>query len=46
MLTNNCIIFKDNFSKDIYKRQAEISVAWDRIEQNLRDDSFWFFWRY
>jgi hypothetical protein len=28
---------------DINKRQTEISVAWDRIEQGLRDDSFWYF---
>ena len=32
-----------NFSKDTYKRQTEISIAWDRIEQGLQDDSFWYF---
>lgn len=37
------ILNKDNFSDDIEKRQIEISVAWDRIEQSLRDDSFWYF---
>ena len=37
------ILNKDNFSADIDKRQIEISVAWDRIEQSLRDDSFWYF---
>ena len=37
------LLNKDNFSNDIYKRQTEISVAWDRIEQGLRDDSFWYF---
>jgi hypothetical protein len=37
------LLNKDNFSTDINKRQTEISVAWDRIEQGLRDDSFWFF---
>ena len=37
------LLNKDNFSADIYKRQTEISVAWDRIEQGLRDDSFWYF---
>jgi len=34
---------KDNFTESIIKRQAEISNAWDRIEQGLRDDSFWYF---
>lgn len=37
------LLNKDNFSEDIHKRQTEISVAWDRIEQGLRDDSFWYF---
>jgi hypothetical protein len=37
------ILNKDNFSADINKRQTEISLAWDRIEQGLRDDSFWYF---
>lgn len=37
------LLNKDNFSTDINKRQTEISVAWDRIEQGLRDDSFWYF---
>lgn len=32
-----------NFNEEIYKRQTEISIAWDRIEQGLRDDSFWYF---
>ena len=37
------LLNKDNFSDDIYKRQTEISIAWDKIEQGLRDDSFWYF---
>src|SRR5690554_2645571 len=37
------LLNKDNFSGDIYKHQTEISVAWDRIEQGLRDNSFWYF---
>jgi hypothetical protein len=37
------LLNKDNFSADINKRQTEISIAWDRIEQGLRDDSFWYF---
>ena len=37
------LLNKDNFSADIHKRQTEISVAWDRIEQGLREDSFWYF---
>ena len=37
------LLNKDNFSTDINKRQTEISVAWDRIEQGLRNDSFWYF---
>jgi len=37
------LLNKDNFNTDINKRQTEISIAWDRIEQGLRDDSFWYF---
>ena len=37
------LLNKDNFSTDIDKRQLEISIAWDRIEQGLRDNSFWYF---
>jgi uncharacterized protein with ParB-like and HNH nuclease domain len=37
------LLNKDNFSADIDKRQFEISLAWDRIEQGLRDNSFWYF---
>ena len=37
------LLNRDNFSADINKRQTEISVVWDRIEQGLRDDSFWYF---
>lgn len=29
--------------KIIEKRQIEISLAWDRIEQDLHNDSFWYF---
>ena len=35
-------INSDN-GEDTYKKQAEISLAWDRIEQGLRNDSFWYF---
>ena len=34
---------KDNFGEDAHKKQTEISLAWDRIEQGLRNDSFWYF---
>ncbi|MDR3091457.1 MAG: DUF262 domain-containing protein [Clostridiales bacterium] len=37
------LLNKDNFSQDIDKRQMEIALAWDRMEQGLRDDSFWYF---
>lgn len=37
------LLNKDNFNGEINKRQTEISVAWDRIEQGLREDSFWYF---
>src|SRR5699024_8945403 len=28
---------------EIFKKQIEISISWDRIEQGLRDNSFWYF---
>lgn len=42
------VLNKENFknddsTKDFNQRQTEISIAWDRIEQGLRDDSFWYF---
>jgi hypothetical protein len=37
------LLNKDNFSSATYKRQLEISLEWDRIEQGLQDDSFWYF---
>ena len=37
------LLNKDNFNTDVNKRQIEISIAWDRIEQGLREDSFWYF---
>jgi hypothetical protein len=40
------LLNKDNFApdnKDINRLQLEISVAWDRIEQGLQDDTFWYF---
>lgn len=48
------LLNKDNFGLDfkgdysekeklIEKRQIEISLAWDRIEQDLHKDSFWYF---
>lgn len=33
---------KDN-GKDAVKRQTEISVSWDKIEQELNHDSLWYF---
>ena len=37
------LLNKDNFAKETEKRQIEISLAWDRIEHGLRDNSFWYF---
>lgn len=37
------LLNKNNFGADSMKRQTEISIAWDRIEQGLRNDSFWYF---
>ncbi len=37
------LLNKDNFGEDTSKQQTEISIAWDRIEQGLREDSFWYF---
>ena len=38
------LLNKENFQgTDVYKQQLEISLAWDRIEQGLRDESFWYF---
>lgn len=46
------ILSKDNFEvkdkstdneKEIKKQQLGISIAWDKIEQGLQDDSFWYF---
>lgn len=39
------LMSKENFTDDdsANKRQIEISTAWDRIEQGLRDSSFWYF---
>lgn len=37
------LLNKDNFAEETEKRQIEISLAWDRIEHGLRDDSFWYF---
>lgn len=37
------LLNKDNFTSDVDKRQIEISLAWDRIEQGLNEDSFWYF---
>ena len=37
------LMSKENFERGINKRQIEISTAWDRIEQGLRDNSFWVF---
>jgi hypothetical protein len=37
------LLNKENFTEETNKRQTEISIAWDRLEQGLRDDSFWYF---
>ena len=37
------IMNKENFSKDSEKKQTEISISWDRIEQSLQDEAFWYF---
>ena len=42
------LLNKDNFNnyakdEDKRQKQLEISIAWDAIEQRLRDDSFWYF---
>ena len=37
------LINKDNFAENPEKRQEEIAISWDRIEQNLREDEFWYF---
>lgn len=37
------LLNKDNFKSNINKNQVEISVAWDRIEQSLQNNSFWYF---
>lgn len=39
------LLDQDNFPQDRIDRQLEISIAWDRIEQGLRSDSFWYFLR-
>lgn len=41
------LLSKDNFDDfsetEILKKQIEISISWDRIEQGLRENSFWYF---
>jgi hypothetical protein len=37
------LLNKDNFRENTKKRQYEISLAWDKIEQGLQNDSFWYF---
>lgn len=43
------MLSKDNFEgkdlsvEDVNKRQIEISLSWDRIEQGLQNDSLWYF---
>ena len=37
------LLNKDNFSDDRDRRQTEISIAWDKTEQGLHDESFWYF---
>lgn len=40
---NSVCAGQNEFSAEVNKRQTEISVAWDRIEQGLRKNSFWYF---
>lgn len=35
--------YKDENFEKIYKQQLEISLEWDRIEQKLQNNSFWYF---
>ena len=38
------LLNKENFQEgEADKHQIEISLAWDRIEQGLHDESFWYF---
>lgn len=40
------LMSKDNYEteqEDIHKRQVEMSIAWDRIEHGLRNNSLWYF---
>jgi hypothetical protein len=37
------IMSRENFGDSANKQQIEISTAWDRIEQALHDNSFWYF---
>ena len=41
------LLSKDNFvdlsEDEILKKQIEMSISWDRIEQGLHDNSFWYF---
>jgi|LSQX01.1.fsa_nt_gb hypothetical protein len=41
------LLNRDNYQIDnnevIHRRQTEMSVAWDKIEQRLQNDSFWYF---
>ena len=41
------LLNKNNFSdlknEELQKRQLEISISWNRIEQGLQNDSFWYF---
>ena len=37
------LLNKDNFKESAEKKQEEIAISWDRIEQGLREDDFWYF---
>ena len=37
------IFNKDNFEGDADKEQQELSLAWNRIERDLHNESFWYF---
>lgn len=45
MLLNpeNAEIYSDGHREEIRARLFEIALEWDRLEQNLHDESFWFF---
>lgn len=43
LLNSDNFIEKEKNVKEILKNQLEISLSWDAIEQDLQNDSFWYF---